>query len=82
MQIFATQPKIDQTKYPSMFFNLTNSCRAIESEKRPAAEKIVEELEGKGLIEESRGEDSPPWTGMQLTEAGIEKAIELELRKY
>jgi len=37
---------INQTKCPSMFFNLTDRCRAIEPEKRPNAEKIVEELNG------------------------------------
>lgn len=44
--------------------------------------RAANQLDGKGLIEESRGEDSPRWTGIQLTEAGIDKAIELELLKY
>ena len=41
----------------------------------------VLQLDGKGFIREFAGEDFPRWTGIQLTEAGILKAIELDLLK-
>lgn len=44
--------------------------------------RSVNQLEGKGLIREFVGGDSPRWTGIRLTEAGILKAIELDLHKY
>jgi hypothetical protein len=44
--------------------------------------RTINQLEAKGFISEFVGDDSPRWTGIQLTEAGMEKAIELELHKY
>ena len=41
--------------------------------------RTANQLEAKGMIEEFEGMNSPCWTGIVLTEAGIEKAIELEL---
>ena len=36
--------KLPRNACSFMFFGLTNRCKAIEAEKRPTAEKIVEEL--------------------------------------
>ena len=44
--------------------------------------RTADQLESKGFIREFVGDDSPRWTGIQLTEAGILKAIELDLHKY
>jgi len=44
--------------------------------------RTADQLGAKGLIKEFVGDDSPSWTGIQLTEAGIWKAIELDLSKY
>ena len=41
--------------------------------------RAANQLEIKGLIKEFQGRNSPRWTGIVLTEAGIEKAIELEV---
>ncbi len=39
--------------------------------------RAANQLEAKGLINEFKGVNSPAWTGIVLTEVGIEKAIEL-----
>lgn len=44
--------------------------------------RTANQLEGKGLIKEFIGGDSPRWTGIQLTEDGIVKAIEFDLCKH
>lgn len=41
--------------------------------------RTANQLEAKGMIEEFEGVNSPRWTGIVLTEAGIEKAIEFEI---
>lgn len=41
--------------------------------------RAANQLEAKGMIKEFQGVNSPRWTGLILTETGIEKAIELEV---
>lgn len=41
--------------------------------------RAANQLEAKGMIQEFQGVDSPRWTGIVLTDAGIQKAIELAI---